>query len=251
MNTATVQSGNAVAQIIANVLGKLEKTGKLIFKPTDNKAVLAHLDNAPGFSPVNWTEKAPEAWQGVAIVNTKGKKGEQHVVQTRVIKFPDMDTVFSDNSMRGMLYDAYLSKLTRAASHPEAEEAAFASLGGPWAEEGNKAYTFQAEAWVALMLAKSDDPEGLKKLLNTRTLKLALESSEYAKARFSGVPQTRWVTILNAMKSKAEQNGFSPAMFDHYLATRDMVADAKKIGVELDDNTEALLASLGPTKQAA
>lgn len=249
--TANQTGSSAIATIVATLLQKLEKTGRLIYKPTDNKAALAHLDNAPGFSPVNWTEKAPESWEGVAIVNTKGKKGEQHVVQTRVIKFPDMETVFADNGMRSMLYDRYISLLVRAVSHPEAEEAAFASIGGPWAEEGNKAYTFQAEAWVSLMLAKSEDPEALKKLLNTRTLKAALESAEYAKARFSGVPQTRWVTILNAMKSKAVQAGFSPSMFDHYLATRDMVADAKKIAVNLDDNTEALLASLGPTKQAA
>lgn len=252
--TANASSANVAAQFVAALLGKLEKTGKLIFKPTDNKAALAHLDNAPGFSPTIWTEKAPEDWTGVAIVNTKGRKGQAHEPQTRVVKFAPMETVFADGSMRSMLYDRYIAMLCREVSHPEAEEAMFASLNGPWAESGNKSYTFQAEAWVKIITELAEDKEGMAKLLNTRTLKQALESAEYAKSKFSGIPQERWVKFLNTMKANAERNGYGTAMFDHFLTTRDIVQDAKKIGLrDFDDNTEALLASLGsaPAAEAA
>lgn len=242
-------TGNAIAAIVASMLGKLDKVGKLVWKPTDNQAVIEHLITTPSFTFQNWAEKAPEAWKGLAFVNTKGKKGETIVAQTRCIAFPDIDTVLADNGMRNVLYDRYISMLTRAASDPEAEEAAFGTIGGPWAEEDKGAYTFQAAAWVSLLVARSDDTKAMEKVLNTKTLRLALESNEYAKSHFPGVAS--WDKVLSSMKLKAQSSGYSVALFDHWIATRDVVADSKKIGVNLDDTTEALLASLGPTKQAA
>lgn len=246
---ATNVARNAAATLVADLFKKLEKVGKLIWKPTDNQAIIQHLVTTPGFNYEDWTAKAPKEWKGIAFVNTKGKKGETHVAKTRSIAFPSMDEVFADATMKGILFDRYIGMLTRAASDPEAEEAAFSTLNGPWAEEDKGAYTFQAQAWVQLFIDRSSDKKGMEKALNTKTFRLALESDEYAKSHFPGIGN--WDKVLNSMKLKAQSNGFSTALFDHWIATRDIVADAKKITVDLDDSTEALLASLGPTKQAA
>lgn len=258
MNTAVTQQPNIIAQTVANLLAKLGKAGHLVWRPTDNKTILEHLgphfDKMPNV--VNWARtkedggNVPDNWSGVLIVNTKGKKGETHVSQTRLLAFPDMDEVFADKTMRGMLFDKYISALARSAKDPEAEENAFSTLNGPWADEGKSAYTFQAEAWVQLICEKSEDKDGMKKVLNTRTLRLALESAEYAKSRFPGI--VVWDKIITMMTAKAASSGFSTALFDHWKNTRDVVADTRKIGVPgLDADTDSLLAALGPTKQAA
>lgn len=253
----SVTEGNAVAQLVGKMFEKLEKAGKLIWKPTDNQTIVEHI--APQLEKmgnfVNWARgkedggNVPETWKGLMLVNTKGKKGEAHATQVRAIAFPGMDEVFADLTMRGTLYDKYLSMLSRKASDPEAEEAMFSTLNGPWADEGNSAYTFQAPAWIALLCQRSDDPDKLAKALNTKTFRLALESAEYAKSHFPGI--SAWDKIINSMSMKAAQSGFSTAIFEHWKATRDIVADTRKIGVNLDDTTETLLAALGPTKQAA
>lgn len=249
------EQGNAVVQLVAKLLEKLEKAGKLVWKPTDNQAIVEHLLTQPNFSFSNWARgkddggNVPDTWKGLMFVQTKGKKGEQHVAQTRAIAFPGMDDVFSDLTMRGILYDRYISMLARAASDPEAEEASFSTINGPWAEEDKGAYNFQSAAWVALLVTRSDDPKAMEKALNTKTLRLALESAEYAKSHFPGI--NAWDKVLNSMSLKAASSGYSTALFDHWKATRDVVADTRKIGVNLDVDTEALLASLGPTKQAA
>jgi hypothetical protein len=247
MTTAT--EGNAIVSMVSKVLENLISKGKVVWKPTDNQALVPHVLTQPNFSYNDWTGNAPDTFKGVMLVQTKGKKGEQHVAQTRAIAFPDMETVFGDLTMKGMLYDRYISMLGRKASDPEAEEAQFATVNGPWAEEDKGAYNFQAAAWVQLFIDRSDDKKGMEKAMNTKTLRLALESAEYAKSHFPGI--NAWDKVLGSMKLKAASSGYSTALFDHWIATRDVVADAKKIGVNLDDSTEALLASLGPTKQAA
>jgi hypothetical protein len=244
---------NAIGSIVAAVLTKLSKTGRAIWKPTDNQAIVPHVLAAltGSASFVDWSNKSPEGWRGVLIVNTKARKGEAHVEQTRGIAFPDMDTLFADAGMRGMLFDRYLSMLSRALSDPEAEENSFSTIGGPWAEEDKGSYTFQAPAFVTLLIRMSDDPKGMEKALNTRTLRMALESAEAAKSRFPGL-EGKWTKLIDLMMANAERNGRSVAIFEHWKATRDVVADAKKITVSgLDDSTENLLAALGTAQKAA
>src|SRR5690349_4348797 len=223
------QTANAIPQLVGSLIEKLGKVGKLVFKPTDNQAIVPHLLTQPGFTYRDWTANAPDTFKGVLIVNTKGKKGENIVSETRAISFPDMDAVFSDLTMRGVLYDRYISMLSRAASDPEAEENAFSTINGPWAEEDKGAYNFQAPAWIELLCARSEDPDKLRKVLNTKTFRLALESDEYAKSHFPGI--SAWDKVLNSMKLKASSSGYSTALFDHWIATRNVTADTRKIGV--------------------
>lgn len=215
----------------ARLWDELQATGALIFHPQESTAGFQEMmaEHFAGTDNVHrdWTLKAPESFEGLIFARTKN--GAEY----RGVAFADKATALNDANVQEACYIWYLRQIKKTARDPDATEGQFLTPSGALSMAYDPdSFKFQVARWLIILQARGLDE------VRERSLKTACMSTAFASAAFPGFKE--FPQVLEYMAVYAVQNGYSRALFDHWLAIRDGRKDEKtKIvtlgGMSLDD----------------
>lgn len=206
------------------------------------------LAKVDGVEIVDWSKKAPETFNNVAIVRNDGTDDEPGDGNPRIIAFAPIDVALADKVVRENLYRMYVNRVLGKARLATATEDEFVTPAGVYrATQSDDCFKFQSSALVTLMR------RGGLTNVTSGSLKEAFSNQAFAVTMFPTVKPEMWNNIINVAMANAEKHGYDTAWFTLALATRDVKKNTSEafeldlgaFGTDLATKVDAKLASSG------
>lgn len=216
---ATIKNQPSLAEVFA-------KRGKIVLDllratPEAGAAFKALATAMLKDAKSDWTEKAPNYFSTVALVQPDDEK-----LPPRLIGISDREHVFSDPVVAQRLYQSYVSRVVSAAAKDDADPADFVTTGGTYRQAFDMT-SFQFQAGAVVRALKDQGVAGM----TSKLLRLSLENAAYARSMFPRITDQSWEMIFNLMIGNATQRNLDTSIFAHWLQTRQVKVET---GAALD-----------------
>jgi len=248
MSTSTAKASTALTPEI--LAAAIEKRGKFVLDlaaPTTTDEVKGALAKvievfvAKGRKFFDWTEKAPDEFTTLAIVNIDEGTGENEN-GFRLVSIPSMAVALADPIVARALYKSFVTRVVGRAAQDDADPADFVIASGTY-RQGHDATAFQSQASAYVSALKEKGLSGI----TVKLLRDALANAAFARSQFPRMPEGAWTMIIDLMEQAAKDKGADTSIFTHWRSTRDVKVD---VGAAIDMGDFAKVAAAKVAEKA-
>ena len=249
--TPEVQNEAEAAKERALVQEKIDEIGREYYGPADQTKAAARVNEIIALCqkaglPVsfNWDAMSGEslpAGYGIAISPMQQRREDVGNVTIGVyfVGMPDPDLIAQHESGGAWIRETIIARMLNkfnSAARPKADNTGPLSL--PFSvvdfitnarQDNGLAYFREA----APAIVKALNTLFKRKIMNPSLLRQVLASAPFASQQFKGIPQDRWVGIINRMINTAKEGGKDPGILAVWLTSRDTTT-APEVSFDLD-----------------